>query len=219
MKRLRFAVAVLCCAPVLQAQTTQYATRSPFAATLGTTVFDDYQNAGYTGVMTTAAVNAVRNETKYLPTLHLNSNFLFDTYCAGCNGSYQLNFATTSVSGANGVFGVGLDYWNTGGPSYVAFVTFGDNSTQNFSLNTIPFAERNFFGLTSTLLIKTIDFGLANGVTSGGGSFGQDNLLIGNALPVVGVPTIAPEPSSLALVGFGIAGLMFARRRTSKVAP
>src|SRR5262245_31844743 len=55
-------------------------------------------------------------------------------YCAGCNGSFILDFRHTSVGTSKGVYGVGFDFVNDGppfGPQYTAFITFGDKSSVN----------------------------------------------------------------------------------------
>src|SRR6476659_3821144 len=63
--------------------------------------------------------------------------FGFDgpAYCAGCNGSFILDFRHTSVGTSKGVYGVGFDFVNNGpplySPQYTAFITFGDKSSVN----------------------------------------------------------------------------------------
>ena len=68
-------------------------------------------------------------------------------------------------------------------------------------------AVRRFFGLTSDTLITEVHFGLSGGGTTGLVYFVIDNVTIG---------TRVPEPSTLALLGFGIAGIGYQRRKRLK---
>ena len=127
----------------------------------------------------------------------MSSNF----YCAGCNGSFRLTFTSTSVGTASGVFGVGMDIISNS-PStspYTAFVTFGDNSTQDFLLP----GDGTFWGITDSTLIKSIHIALSNNGTQGG-YFVIDNLTIG--------ASAVPEPASGVLVLAGIAGWVLKRK-------
>lgn len=185
--------------------------RTTFESSLGSVVTDDYQNAGYVFVQSDAAMSSVLGETQYTSTGFANNNIVFESggnkyYCAGCNGSFLLDFANTSVSGANGVFGVGFDYFNADSPLYNAFITYGDGSTDNVALDLFLFPNSQFFGVTSPLLISTIHFGLANGGTTQAGSFVIDDLTIGNSVGV-------PEPSLIALLSIGLLGIGIARRK------
>lgn len=179
---------------------TYFASRPVFTSQLGASVTDDYSNAAYVFIQSNAAMSAVLGETDYRTTGFTNLNIVSgQTYCAGCNGSFELNFTTTSVGDANGVFGVGLDVLANSG--YFAFVTFGDGSTDNVLVT------GSFFGLTSPQEIKTIHFGLTGGGTTIGGVFQIDNLTIGDDAAVV------PEPASLALLATALLGLAAARRK------
>ena len=202
--------------------TTVFADRATFEGMLDTFIADPYSTAGYAAgdntdtanldVHTNAHMSAVIGETDYRTTGHPETNVIVNQpgdpeYCAGCNGSFELGFTTTSLGSASGIFGVGFDFWNIGNPQYHAFVTFGDDTTTDYVLPIIG-NEGNpagFWGITSDSLIKTIHLGLANGGTTTSGHLGIDNLTIGSS--------VVPEPTTLLLLGLGLAGLGFARRR------
>ncbi|SLN68249.1 hypothetical protein PEL8287_03793 [Roseovarius litorisediminis] len=188
------------------AATTTYTDRTSFEATLDASVTDDYQNAGYVFIQDNATMSGVLGETDYESTGFLNHNIVQSSgsYCAGCNGSFILSFATTSVGTVAGVGGVGFDFFNTSSTvSYNAFVTFGDGSTTNYALPIASTTSLDFFALTSDLLISSIAFGLANGGTTQSGSFGIDNLTIGSTGTV---PLPAGLPLLLTAMGvFGVA--------------
>ncbi|MEJ2376259.1 MAG: hypothetical protein P8Y71_12890 [Pseudolabrys sp.] len=115
-------------------------------AQLGASITDDYSAAGYGSIFISsdAAMNAVLSETKYTTTAYSDFNIVYNYatdphYCAGCNGSFTLHFKTTSVGNASGVFGVGLNFMNSGSSvPYFPFVTFGDGTTLNLALPTTP---------------------------------------------------------------------------------
>lgn len=180
------------------AATVVFGDRTSFAATLGTSVTDDYSNPGYQFIQSNAAMSAVLGETDYVSTGFSDLNIVAGgAYCAGCNGSFQLSFGTTSVTSGGGVYGVGFDIPLNGVPNYSALVTFGDASTTLYAL---PGGFGGFFGITSDLQIADIHFG-PNGQVSTSGSFSIDNLTIGAAGAI-------PEPSAWALLilGFGLVG-------------
>src|SRR4029078_417679 len=73
------------------------------------TVTVDYSNPGYMFIKTDAAMSVVIVETDYMTTGFMNLNIVSGgAYCAGCNGSFQLSFTTTSVGTPAGVHGAGL---------------------------------------------------------------------------------------------------------------
>lgn len=174
-----------------------FSDRATFLGAVGTSITDGYGTAdGYPSgfnILSNVAMSAVLGQTKYTTTGFSNLNIVAGgTYCAGCNGSFRLDFTLTTLGTASGVFGVGLNFANGGSPLYTAFVTFGDGSTSNFAL---PQSSSlfSFFGITSDLSISSIAFGLPNGSPTINGSFVMDNLTIA-AAPV-------PEPSTLLLLG------------------
>ena len=173
------------------------ATQADFFAALSASVTDDYETtSGYppsVALLTDATMSAVLGETTYTTTN--DESVLFETgsdfntaYCAGCNGSFILDFTTTSVGTSAGVFGVGVYFANSQAPLYSAFITFGDDSTTDIPLPLEPCCFIGgltaFFGISSDLAIKSIHFGLG-GTATNMGAFAIDDLTIGSNGTVV----------------------------------
>lgn len=207
---LAIAVAATLVSSPAQAQFSTYTDRASYEAQLGTTVIDDYSNANYAFSQSNAAMSAVLGETSYTTTAFPNWNLVPNGYyCAGCNGSFRMDFRNTTVSsGGLGVYGVGFDFFNDRTLPYSAYITFGDGTTTNLQLADATSENRSFFAVTSDKLVATMDIGLAYGETTQAGAFGQDNLTIG----AVGGATVVPEPSTVVLLAAGLAGLGFAGR-------
>jgi hypothetical protein len=196
-----------------------FGNRVAFESTLANIVLDDYENPRYqTGdlvdvtdydIHSNVSMNGIFGETSYMPTGWINNNAIVALngnhyYCAGCNGSYLLDFTGTSVGTTSGVFGAGLDVIGAENPHGThAFVTYGDGSTEDF---VVPQVDA-FWGITSNRLIKTIHFGLVNGGTNTDLDqvMAMDNLTIGAAVP---------EPTTVVLVGVvAAAAIVTVRRR------
>lgn len=219
------AVACALCATALLGSTagtlnaaTLYNNRASFEAVLASFVTDDYEALAYRSgdaldggeidIHTNASMNAIFSETRYTTTGFLDWNVIFVSdgsrhYCAGCNGSYELDFTDTSVGTANGVGGVGLEVQVESVRGTHAFVTYGDNSTEDFE---IPVED--FWGITSPIQIKKIHFGLENGGTNTDPSvqmIDMDNLTIG---------ALVPEPNGLMLLLGAMTSIPLVARRS-----
>lgn len=183
--------------------------RAAFLSTLSRSFTDTYDTTrGYRpgfSITADAPFSAIVGQTRYQTTGFQNLNIIQSdgTYCAGCNGSFNLFFDATTFGTANGVQSVGFDApFNQG---FDALVTFGDNTTQLFALSR---QSNSFFGLSSDRLIKSIAFG-PGGQRTQSVSFVLDNLTIGNAVP---------EPATWAMMifGFGLIGASARRRRSAQ---
>ncbi len=174
--------------------TTIYSSRTAFLAELSISLTDDYQNPAYeqpdnaNGTFTDARMSVIRGETRYRTTGLPDHNFVEHQagqgiYCAGCNGSFELDFTQTSMGSQNGVQAVGLDIAaNQSAYPYVAHVTYGDNSTENLTLpvknaQTPPLTT--FWGIISSKRIKSVHFGAYDGLAVTVGGYAIDNLTIG----------------------------------------
>lgn len=187
-----------------EAATTIHLNRAAFEAGLVSSFTDTYgPELGYPasfGILSNAAMSAIVGQTKYTTTGFNNLNIVgFGYYCAGCNGSFTLDFTDTSFTRNGGVFGVGFDIRFNSGGLYDALVTFADGGTLLYDLT----AGLGFWGITSSTGIATIAFGPGGG-SSQAGSFGIDNLSIG----------AVPEPGTwmLLVAGFGMVGFGLRRR-------
>ncbi len=190
MSAVCLVVLAMLASPAIPAQAATpvfYTDRTTFEAALGTTITDGYGTPPYPAGFATysdAVFSAYVGETDYHTTAYANWNMhlVTDMYCAGCNGSYELSFQTTSVTeGGTGVYGVGLDIvGNSSSLPYYAFITYGDGTTEDLALPAVTYPGSAFFGVTAPELIERIHFGLSGGGSTTSGSFVIDNLTIGN---------------------------------------
>jgi hypothetical protein len=208
-----------------------FGTRTSFTAAFGSTLVDDFSHSGYRvgdiknstdlDIHSDVHMSSVLGETRYQTTGWTDSNIVFAQdedakYCGGCNGSFLLTFANTSIGESGGVLGVAFDFANLYDLLlYGATVTIGDGSMRSYPL---PFANTGFardtpgfWGIAAPELIYSIHFGTNLGTTvDDTGSFAIDNLTLGGA-PLAPVP----EPATLVLVasGIGVAARVRRHRR------
>jgi PEP-CTERM motif len=193
------------------AATITFNSRAAFEASLSRSFTDTYDTTrGYApgfSITADAPFSAIVGQTRYQTTGFSNLNIIQSngTYCAGCNGSFNLFFDKTTFGTADGVQSVGFDSPFNGG--FDALVTFGDNSAQLFALTVGN--TNSFFGLTSDKLIKSIAFG-PGGQRTNSVSFVLDNLTIGNAVP-------EPATWAMMILGLGMVGAAARRRRQIRV--
>ncbi len=154
-----------------------YASQAAYEAVLAASIIDDYSSPGYAFIQNNATMSAVVGQTDYASTGFADLNIVSGgVYCAGCNGSFELSFQTTSIGTAQGVGGVGVYIpFNDAGTPYFAYITFADGDIENVAL---PPAG-SYWAVTAPERIERIHFGLSGGVATTSGSFGIDNLEIG----------------------------------------
>ncbi|MEM7158860.1 MAG: MYXO-CTERM sorting domain-containing protein [Myxococcota bacterium] len=173
------ALGTLAAAGSAQAATpTFYTDLATFQSDITVTVTDDYSDPGYVFIQDDIAMSGVLGETDYMTTGFNNLNIVNGGYyCAGCNGSFELSFLTTSVGVATGVHGVGayIQTHNLGVP-YYAYITFADGTSLDIALP----AAGNFWGVAAPERIERIHFGLSMGGATTNGSFGIDDLIVGS---------------------------------------
>src|ERR1035437_7171072 len=196
----------------VSASSTTYSNRATFLAALSSSFTDDYENPSYMFIQNDAQMTAVEGQTAYMSTGFSNLDIVFNdqgsnhSYCAGCNGSFNLNFNNTSF-GTNGVFGVGFDIVDVN-QGYFATVFFDVGPSEQYALP----APGSFWGITNPGLINHICFGPANCGTTTSQSFALDNLTIGSSS---GATT--PEPSTLITLGSGLLACAGVLRRKVKI--
>lgn len=152
-----------------------------FEADIADRITDDYSNPGYVFIQSDDVMSAVFNETDYHTTGFMNLNIVSGgTYCAGCNGSFELSFLTTSLGNDAGINAVGLQIVGHDlNNQYSAFITFADGTTQDIPLP----GGGTFWGVAAPERIERIHFGLPGGGSTMGGSFQIDDLVIGEGSP------------------------------------
>lgn len=188
------ALALTVAAPAEAATPTYYDSEAAFLADITKSVTDPYSNPGYGFIQNNAVMSAVLGETDYKSTGFDNLNIVSGgVYCAGCNGSFELSFQTTSVGTAEGVNGVGAKIqFNDPGQPYFAYITFADDTMANIQL---PSAG-SYWGVSSPERIRSIHFGLTMGGVTQGGSFGIDDLTVGDMMAGCKADAECPEDAN-----------------------
>ena len=195
------------------ASSTIYNDRTTFLNALSSSFTDDYENPAYQFIQSDSQMTAVEGQTSYMSTGFSNLDIVFNdvgsnhSYCAGCNGSFILDFTHTTFGTSNGVFGVGLDVVDVN-QGYFATVFLGNGTEEQYALP----APGSFWGITNPDLINHICFGPANCGTTTSQSFALDNLTIGT--PAGGT---TPEPSTLITLGSGLLACAGILRRKVKI--
>ena len=191
-----------------------YRDRSAFLAHTSGTILDDYESGYPNGLpISDSAMSSVLGETEYVATGHSDGNSVVgrhpgvpgssNYYCAGCNGSFLLEFTSTSVGDATGVYGVKIDIReNREDFPYFVFVTFGNDAAAHHLLPIAIFQmvpnDLTFWGIASEQRIKSVHFGLEDEGVTTSGSFAIDNLVI------AGQVAVAPATGSLPLMILGM---------------
>lgn len=186
-----------------------FADRSTFESSLATFETQDYSGiAG--GSYSDTQIDTFLGATTpiHRTTGNPNSNQIFQETFNASNTTFRITFTNTNVGTIDGVYGVAFDYGQSNTQMNV-FVTFGDNTTQDYALtpNPSPFSTPDFFGITSDELIESIHISIpinSSGITSS--AFVFDNLSYGSDTPI-------PEPSTALLSLISMATLGFRRRR------
>lgn len=198
--------------------------RALFEGQLGQKYTEDFENPAYHSngdissssnfqVFSDARMNEISPEIGFRPSNWANRNLIISrdggdhSYCAGCNGSFELDFTSTSLTQNGGVFGVGLNVMPSSNTNYFATVLFADNTVLDFALSTI---WDDFWGIISDIAIAKIHFGLQGGQPASTGAFEIDNVTFGSK-----AAADVPAPAAFLLMLVGLAGIGAIRRKAA----
>ena len=188
--------------------TTLFSDRSTFENALVTLERVDYSGIA-SGSYTDAQIDSILGPTApiHRTTGGLGTNQVFQNAFNASNTTFLITFTNTNLGTADGVYGAGFNYGQVA-TRKSAFVTFGDNSTQEYTLaaNPSPFSTPDFFGITSDQSIKSIHVSIPTNVA------GFTNTTIVMDDLTYGGNTI-PEPSTALLSLIPLAALGCRRHR------
>ena len=141
----------------------------------------------------------------------------------GLNGGLTLKiYSNDGTAGAPGtqLWSSGpLDILNGGGSVTVPFPFSGDNQIPSSLTYTVSFAGASVAGNKAGLYLPGSNpaVGSAQGIWAGNSGFWEKRALDGGVLPVFQATiTAVPEPSTWALAGLGLVGLIAAASRSRK---
>lgn len=184
-----------------------FSDRSTFESSLNTFQVVDYSgiaNGSYTDTQIDTFLGATT--PIHRTTGGTGANQVFSGAFNASNTTFLINFTNTNLGTADGIYGASFNY---GQPAtrMSAFVTFGDNSTQEYALasTTSSFSTPDFFGITSDQSIKSIHVSIPTNVSGITNTvMVMDDLTFGtNAIP---------EPSTALLSLASMAALGLRRR-------
>ena len=172
---------------------------------------------GRVGIGGTAAVNSF-NSTNWNITATLATNNDYITFSVAAAAGYQLNMTSLDYAMNGSNTAPGTDQWGfstDGGATWTMETPFNLHNPAVSALSNWDFADVS----ASSVEFRFWAYGnlsIVNGTAAVTGTTRIQNIA-GNDLILNGTVTAIPEPSTLCLIGFGLAGMLaFSRRRFSR---